>query len=150
MGKAVEDRRVSFSKACKKLRGFLRGIRMPEDILWLSEDRVIGHAAKVWVFRPLELEDAAASQAFYEHLCDTSRANIRIDVLAQFQGRSICYVEDCGDDTAYLNFGTSLNLVEMDPVESHSRWLQTKLYLATRRDHHAVTKRRITPACVSA
>ncbi len=150
MGQATEDRRVSFSKAQKKLRGFLRGVGLPDQVLWLSEDRVIGHPGKVWIYRPLELADESASAAFYEHICDCSRANIRIDVLTQYEGHSVCYVEDCGDSTALLNFGTKMNLVPMVPVDSRSRWLQTKLYLSTCRDSHEIHRRRITPACVSA
>lgn len=146
----MKDPRVPFDKAQKKLQTFLKGIRLPQRILWLTGDRVTGHTGKVWIYQPATLEDPASSRAFYESLRIGTAVSLRIDVLCEWEGASVCFVEDCGGESCYLNFGAGFEPVEVEAVHTRSQWLATRFFLGGRRDRHPVTHRRITPASESA
>ena len=100
----MNDARTNFDAAVATFRGFLRSQGWSEDLIWLTRDRITGHRCQYWLLRPDELDASLSSRRFYESVLHGS-CSIRIDALAQLNGKTLCYVENYGGDSKSLNFG---------------------------------------------
>ena len=118
----MEDVRVPFDKAKCTFQAFLVSQGWPDDIVWLSRDRVVGRRRTYWVFRPDELTSDDRSRAFYESVCRTS-SSIRIDASGRLGRRSVAYVEDYGGPSRMLNFGVLTDPWIIRPVSSRLAWV---------------------------
>lgn len=117
----MTDSRTDFDDAVATFRKFLRSQGWSDRLLWLSRERVTGHRCKYWILNPSELDSDAASRRFYE---STRRGagSIRIDALAEIEGKTLCYVESYGGDSRMLNFGICTGHHEVKVVRSALLW----------------------------
>jgi hypothetical protein len=117
----MDDIRTSFDEAVTSFREFLRSQGWSDDLCWLARERLTGHRCRYWVLRPEELTSDSASRRFYEAARQGS-GSIRLDGLAQVNGKTLCYVENYGGGSKMLNFGVRQGPLEMKTVSSTFRW----------------------------
>jgi hypothetical protein len=113
--------RPHFEEAVGHFRDFLKSQDCPENILWLSRDRLTGHRNTIWIFRPEDLTSTDNSKNFYETIRQTP-GSIRIDALGRVGGHTLAYVENWGGDSSMLNFGILESPIKIKIVSSQLFW----------------------------
>lgn len=118
----MKDHRTSFDEVIATFREFLQSQGWSDDILWLTRERITGHRSTYWVLRPEELAPDTVTRRYYESIRQ-SPSSIRIDSLAQVKGKSLCYVQNWGGDSRFLNFGTWQGPLKLRVVRSRVLWI---------------------------
>jgi hypothetical protein len=138
------DLRCTFDEALASFVSVLREQHWPTRLLWITRDRISGHHRSHWVFRPNELVSDASSRAFYERARST-KSSIRLDGLAQHEGRTLAYVQDWGGDSQLLNFGVRREPVPVRIVELPIYWTALCVLNRLRGESPWLRSTRITP-----
>lgn len=139
----MADIRIQFDKAVIKFREFLRSQEWSDSLLWLTRERIIGRGCRYWVFRPEELTSDKVTRGFYETVRKGS-SSIRIDGLAQVDGKALCYVEDYGGEGRLLNYGIRQGKMKVTVVRSRLLWVLRGIINRFRGESAFLTDSRIT------